>query len=217
MTYTYGMRGEDAEARPVTAAQQRAALDALLSCLEPGELDIPASVETRLLPVPPGAPPRAERFAGDTGPVFDRLHAAEALAAHVLSQVLQRERLARVASQPALDPALPGIDAVLLEVVDRAVGERETDPRRRELRHVVRTALVRALVALDLDEAAAPRVRAAARRALGIARERLRRFDEGPSSWLAERIERLLERGRELPVPPPAALPPGSPIGCANG
>jgi hypothetical protein len=118
------MRGDGREpARPASAAEQEAALEALIQTLDP-VLRLPESVLRAIPPRPSGDGPHRELFPRYTGSTFDAVSPSVVAADHTLSQVLDPERAACLVEQKALDPSLPGLDDVLERLV-------HAPPRRR--------------------------------------------------------------------------------------
>jgi len=224
--YAYARRGDpDPEARPVPAADQRRALDAILSTLDPAFLDLSEATLELLLPVAAGHDPSPEHLGAWTGAVFDPLAAAATAAGLAVEALLHPERAARLVDQHRRHPDLPGLD----EVLDRlaAVAFRGGgDPRRAEIARAVQTVAVRGVLDLAARDDASPAVRARAEAALADLAARLRadpgrgEAERAHRAWLARGVERWLARevddpARPLPPPPPA--PPGSPIGSGSG
>ena len=213
-----GMQG----ARAVPAADQRRAVRALARAIAPETLRLPDGVAALMLPRPPGHGSSRETFERSaTSPAFDVLGAADVAARTVLAGMLQRQRLARVASQSALEaaPAFESLDAYLGEVLAAAglpaEGAGPASPADLALRRVARVAFVEEALAVYLDARAAAPVRESLRAALGIARARLSNLGMSES---ASRVQAALERGRAPDDAAPAAgapgVPPGSPIGA---
>ncbi|MBI2536730.1 MAG: zinc-dependent metalloprotease [Gemmatimonadetes bacterium] len=79
--YVYALRGDGRDpAPPVPAAEQRAALSALLATLKPPELALPDEVVRKLPPRPSGYPRSRELFQRYTGLTFDKISPAVAVA-----------------------------------------------------------------------------------------------------------------------------------------
>jgi hypothetical protein len=220
--YGYAVKGDaHAVSPPVPAAQQRAALSALLATLAPAELDTPQALIPYLSSGQSGEPDRQyeiEVFAGAGGPVFDPLVAADVAAGLTLDNLLAADRLARLVDQHRRDPALPGAD----EVLDRLVAAVFTPApgRLAEVGRQVQTRLV-------LDMAAAARLPTLNPAAASELETRLAdlaaKLKATPGADPAERAHRLRlaaligdrdEMARILATPKlkPTA-PPGMPIG----
>lgn len=209
------------ETRPVPAAEQRAALSALLGALEPAELAIPDSVLTMLGPRPYGYASSVELFRSRTRPAFDFLGAARTLAQMIVDAVLQRDRAARLVALASGEARPLTLAAVIDSLVartwrpDAPGGEKLS-----VLRRVSGRAVADRLLALAADTAAAPEVRAMADfkiASLGaLARQRARTGpEESRAHWsaIAADFARWTER-HTLPAPSAALeAPPGDPFG----
>ena len=215
--YVYAMRGDGrTPTRPASAAEQKAALEALLRTLDPAELRLPESVRNAIPPRPEGYGPHRELFPRYTGPVFDVVSPAVVAANHTVSQLLDPERAARLVEQKALDPSLPGLD----DVLDRLVAPKAASgsPYEAEIARAVESVVAERLMGLAAA-ARMPQVRALASDALQtLARSAASgsggRLQSAHDSLLAQDIRRFLER----PVAPSASptipsIPPGPPIG----
>jgi len=230
LEYAYAVRGDgEPPARPVTAARQRAALEALLATLAPEGLDLPDSLLAKLLPPALEYPPHREFFGSRTAPAFDALGAAGTAADLTLAALLPPERLARLVDFHPRDPALPGVAEVLDALADRVFeGRAPATPRLGEIRRAVQAATVRRLLAA----AAAPGQTSAVRAALEAKLRRLADLlartaragepaDRSLRALLARDVERFLARpiaaapGAAADPGAPPDPPPGPPIGSA--
>lgn len=222
MEYANAVRGDGQQATlPVPAANQRAALSALLGALEPAELAVPDTVLTLLAPGAAEVTPAEELFRSRMRPAFDELGAARTLAQMVVDALLQRDRAARLVEfAPRQRNAL-----TLGEVVDSLVArtwrvDAPGNEKLATLRRVGSRAVADRLLALAADRDAAPEVRAMAdfkiARLRDLARQRARvGSDAARAHWdaVAGDLTRWIER-RELPQPTPAlTAPPGDPFG----
>ncbi|MEM6544039.1 MAG: zinc-dependent metalloprotease, partial [Pseudomonadota bacterium] len=205
---------------PINGDQQRMALEALLSTLEPGVLVLPKALLSQIPPKAYGYQRSRESAPARTGASFDPVSLAEAAAEQTLAVLLQPERLARIALQGALDEtqlALAEVfsalkDSVLLPeysslagAVDRRVG----------------SSLLRRYRELMGDSSTAPEVRAGARAALLEAQRLFRARHRSNDTyrrfydfelWLIDRAMEGVENHSETP---PLLIPPGSPVGSA--
>jgi hypothetical protein len=221
--YRYALRGDGQPApRPVAAAEQRRALDALLAALGPESLDLPDTVLDLLPPRPFGYEAHRELFGGDVAPLFDALAAAGTAADLVVAELLQPERCARLVAQERRDAAQLGLDEVLQALIHATWVASSGDAREAALKRAAQRAAVRGLLRLSADAAVAAEVRAIVDAALD---DLYRRLSTAPAPagaatahvrFLAREIARYLDRpGTALPVelraPEP---PPGSPIGA---
>lgn len=214
LSYHYALRGDGRTPwSPVPAAQQSAALDALLRTLQPSELTIPRHVVNLLAPRPDGFERHRELFPRNTGLPFDVLTPATVAADLTVSLVLQPERAARLVNQEALDAALPGLDEVIGRLVQAAFAAEPADGYEAEVARVVQRVVAERLMALA-GRAPSPRVRAVATEALEGITRRWGTSADAPRRLLAADVTRFLQRPFEpagpIALPSP---PPGAPIG----
>ncbi len=222
MHYTYATRGDGLEpVRPASASEQKRALDALVRSLQPAELTIPASVLDQLPPRPAGYGRTRELFPRYTGLMFDAISPAVVASSHVVGEVLDPSRAARLLEQNALDSSLPGMGDVIGALT--AVGEpNATDtPYEAEVRRAVGRVVADGLMGLA-GGAAMPQVRAVAAQHLGWLKDSAENRAMGDDhtaahfALLARDIQRFEERPHEAwaAVVNPQA-PPGAPIGTS--
>ncbi|MYA12842.1 MAG: DUF5117 domain-containing protein [Gemmatimonadetes bacterium] len=218
--YTYAMRGDGLDpVRPASAAEQRRALDALLRAVQPGELTIPATVLDDLPPRPAGYGRSRELFPRYTGSAFDAISPAVVAAAHVVGQVFNGSRAARLLEQSTLDPSLPDLASVIDAFV--AVGEPDAGDSRyeAEVRRAVGRVVAEGLMGLA-GSAQMPQVRAIASQHLerlkfmAAERGQVHDADGAHFALLASDIHRFQERPYgALTAPGTPSAPPGAPIG----
>jgi hypothetical protein len=223
LDYAYAVRGDgQPPARPLDAERQRAALRAVLSVLDPTQLELSDDVVELILPRPFGHGGNRELFPSRTAPAFDPRAAASAAAGQAVQALLQPERVNRLAAQQRRDRGLPGIGEVLDALVATAFDERDgLTPRQAALRRTVRSVVVDGLIVLAADDRAFPTTRAATEERLGRLARRLAAGAGADSdaqahdAWLSRKIRRFLDRGIEPAAAAGRAeqLPPGDPIG----
>jgi len=183
--FVYAVKGDGREdMRPVPAAAQRHALDALLATLTPAMLTVPPALLPRLSAGWSGSPDRQQQIeALDTAgrPVFDPFTAAEVGAMVTLTDLLAPNRLNRLEIQNQADPASPGAS----EAVDRLLAQ------------------VTSFAGLSASEAAVQR-RIATTAILAVARvQRDPNLSPALALALSERLARL---GRQLAAVPGAGM-----------
>ncbi|NKI33690.1 DUF5117 domain-containing protein [Wenzhouxiangella sp. XN79A] len=209
---------------PVAAADQLRALDALLDTLSPKVLDLPDRLFELL---PPGTrgfgfdEASPETLASRTEPAFDPFTAAETAADITLAALLDPRRAERLVRQHALQADLPSLEQVIDAIEERVTDalRRPDDDRARVLAQRVAARYASALTGLDAGSASME-VRAAARAGLVSLGKRLPRpTDPAFAALLRAQIVGHLERPAPPaePVPDGPAIPPGSPIGSAEG
>lgn len=220
LEYHYAIRGDGRKPMntPVPAEEQRRALEAVLGTLRPSELAIPATILENLPPRPSGFGHHRELFPRTTGMAFDPLAPAMAASDLIVSAVLRPERAARLVTQKALDPSLPGLGEVIDRLIETGFDARSSNPYEAEIVRVIGRVIVDRLMALSAA-APLPQVRAIASHRLESLRDRLKRGgaaddDAAHAKLLLADITRFLERPAEAYAHPALpAPPPGAPIG----
>ncbi|MGC1271277.1 MAG: zinc-dependent metalloprotease [Croceibacterium sp.] len=221
LDYEYAVVGDNHPApRPFPAAQQLAALDALIGTLSSQLLTEPAAL-VPLLSVPTtrlGDPQfDTEVFANAGAAAFDPLVAADVAAQLPLDSLLAPARLTRLFEQHRRDPAMPGV-AEVLDALDKKVVSARPDP-------VARRVAYRALLTMAgtlRNPATSPDVAAVLGSELSAITKRLAAGGTGEdgawASWMAgllndeAALDRLLKAKAAVPE-----IPPGMPIGGDSG
>src|SRR4029079_8813693 len=122
--FPYGLAGENAEARPVAASAQWAALYALLDTLRPEELTVPAHLQPLLSAGFVGNDDRQteiEIIPTAGGPVFDPLEATEVGAVQTLQSLLDAQRLNRLEIQHSRDSSIPQPGRLFDILIDQVI------------------------------------------------------------------------------------------------
>jgi hypothetical protein len=225
--YIYALRGDGREPlRRASASEQRAALQGLLAALSPSELALPRPLLDKIPPRPSGFGMHRELFPRYTGSTFDAVTPAVVVAEHVMSNILNDERAARLVEQHAIDPSLPGLEDVLDQVFASTFGAAQANAYEAEISRAVQRVVIDRLMDLA-GTAAMPQVRAIATyrlsgRAAELARgsaasnstARTAEGDLAHAALLARDIERFLSRpGPIYAQAGSAQAPPGAPIG----
>jgi hypothetical protein len=162
--YVYAMRGDGREpVRHVPAAEQRAALDALLRHARRRSWRCPAAAEE----ADPAAPVRLRHDARALPALHRRRVRRDHPGGgggrhHGRRALLNGARAARVVQQHALDPSLPGLDQVIDQLVPGDVPGRDADEYEAEIARAVQRVVVENLMTLAAN-ASMPQVRAIAR------------------------------------------------------
>jgi hypothetical protein len=226
LDFRYSVNGDrTSPAVPVAAAEQRRALQSLLTTLEPEALDLPDRVLNLLTPGDvgyAGGGEVAEVFPGRTGPLFDLAGAADTAASVTLSAILEPSRVGRVSAYAQRDAAAMTLPE-MLDTIHAAVFAPEAGTRLAPLARVVQVRFVAELMTLARDENVSMDVSAAAAAkltamqvAMGKQRKGQSEADRQHLAALRARIERHLA-GEDVPAarPLPALpVPPGPPIGA---
>ncbi|MDB4380758.1 zinc-dependent metalloprotease [Mariniblastus sp.] len=219
--YSYGYAGggvgnQISDNLPIAQANQAAAISQLLKTLQPSELLIKKVVRQSISPRPYSTIRDPEIFPGQTGRVFDSMAAAKVAANLTLNELLQHERLARLARQAEMPQDLTPVRLINL-VVDETFDATKRQANF-QLSQVVMEAVVDHLLVLADNSNAGVNVRLAAFSGLKYVLTKQPatgnqldfKFFE-LQNW---RINRFLERPYSvLPDSKQLKVPPGSPIG----
>ena len=147
--YIYAMRGDGrAPFTVASAAEQNAALRALMSALAPSVLALPAPLLGKIPPRPPGYGRTRELFPRYTGATFDAITPAVVVAEQVTSMLLTPDRAARLIEQRALNAALPGLEQVIDALFGATLDAPATTAYETEIRRAVDRVVVDALIEL---------------------------------------------------------------------
>ena len=223
--YIYAMRGDGREAvKPVPAAEQKAALDALIATLKPSELALPSGVLRNLPPRPSGYGAHRELFPRHTGSGFDAITPAVVAAHLVVSNLLEPARAARLVEQRALDASLPGLHDVIDRLIRASSQDTATNAYEAEIARAIQHVVIDNVIGLA-DRSPMPQVRAIASLKL---RQRMNAWGGQPippadaraiaqvamNAYLADEIKRFLARpAADAQRPSIPEAPPGAPIG----
>ncbi len=219
--YTYAMRGDGQQPlRPVPAAEQQKAMDAILRTIKPSELTIPRNVLKVLPPRPDLYPMHQELFKRETGLVFDAVSPATTSARFTFQYLFDPARSARMVEQKALDPNLPGLEDIIEQVRKATFGTTTSDGYEAAVERAVQTAFVSQLMSLA-GTAPMGQVRAIASYELGQiagwldgAAPEADTADKAHYGMLSSDIRRFLDRPHAAIAAPNAPdMPPGDPIG----
>ena len=220
--YTYAMRGDGlTPVRWVPAAQQTAALNALMGALRLPELVLPSAVVQNIPPRPPGFGSNREMFPRLTGGAFDPVSPAVAATEIVLAGLFSNTRAARLVAQKAVDGSLPGLEDVLDRLSETVFDATPASGYEAEVNRAMERAVVSQLMSMA-ESAPMTQVRAIATQTLKALPERASLLPASATTaperahrqLLADDIKRFMERPySELRPANTPAPPPGAPIG----
>ncbi len=224
LDYSFDLRGvKDNQTAPriIPAAQQRAAIRAVLNTLSPQVLALPESLLKTIPPRPPEYPTGRENFSPRTSPAFDSLAPAEAAAEIVVAALLQPERAQRMIEYHALDSANPGFDELLGNLLTATWKAQPASGYNGAIQRTVDAVVLDRLITLAGDEHASAQVRPVATLKLNELKKWI--ATQAPSAkdaavraqlFFAEsQIDRFQKNPAELHLTSPATPPDGDPIG----
>lgn len=220
--YTYALRGDGQTVTQMAAPEdQKKALEALLATIDPKALALPERILRLLPPVAPGHPRTREYFRSRTGLTFDALTAAEASASHTIGLLLNAERAGRIIQQHARDARNPQLADVLERLLQTTFQRTPLKGLEAEVGRTVDHVALYHLMALSVNDAAVPQVRAIASFKLEQLKAWLKRHG-GPAMDLGTQAHfryaiQVIERLQQEPKPANLGRlmepPPGMPIG----
>jgi hypothetical protein len=112
--YRYAVRGDGQQIAPmVPAAQQKAALTAVLKTLDPQMLTLPEALIEKFPPRPPSLPRTRESFVGEAGDAFDPMAPVHAAATITLDALFEPTRANRLIDFHARDSSMPSLADVI--------------------------------------------------------------------------------------------------------
>jgi hypothetical protein len=218
--FVYAMRGDGREpVRFASAAEQRAALDAVIATLKPSELALPRELLKKIPPRPSGYGNARELFPRYTGQMFDAITPAVVAADLTVGYLLNETRAARLVQQRALDSTLPGLDTVIDQLLSSTFVAESANAYESEISRAVQRVVIEHLMTLA-SNADMPQVRAIATHKLQQRQQRLSSLappseaSSAHAALLVADIKRFLDRPlapatrAEIPT-----APPGAPIG----
>jgi hypothetical protein len=217
--YRYALRGDgQLVAKVVQGDEQKRALSALLKTIDPTVLTLSDRILDLIPPRAYGHPRNRETFSARTGLVFDPLAAVESAAGLTLRQLLHPERSARLIQQSARDRKVPGLGAVIDEVLAATWKKPRVAGLAAETQRVVDSAALYYLMSLAAENAAPSQVRAIAEsklqalRAWAAAAQSADPQQVAHLRYAASQIERFLKDSKQIPIAKPMDPPPGQPI-----
>ena len=217
MSFNYGVNGDGQEAAEILSPyDQRRALVAVLSTLDPKALDIKDETLALLTPSLVSysiADSDRELFRRTAFPAFDVTAAADTSADLTFDVLLNSRRAARLVEFKRRDARNLGLMDVL-QATRGYVMKRPANDRTGEIAKGVQARFVFALMELA-DSNATAGVKARTDKVLRDIRGDLRAKGSGHGLWLVSLIDAHLERPAtpQVPVTKAKALPPGGPIG----
>ncbi len=153
--------------------------------------------------------------------MFDELGAARTLAQLIIDEVLQPERLARVATQASHDATALGIGEVVDTLMATTAARSGDDPHQAALRRIAQRAVIDRMLGVAADRDVATEVRDRLELRLVALRTQAVRRATAPGSdavrahWLgiARDLGRWLDDREAPPITPALPSPPFDPFG----
>jgi hypothetical protein len=223
MDYSFNVRG-GAQKGPeiVPAAQQRAAIHAVLETLQPNVLALPASILKLIPPRPPEYPNSNENFTRRTSPAFDALAPAEAAAEIVASLLLEPNRDERMVEYHASEANYPDFAELVDDLLTATWKAQPQNGYDGAVQRTVDSVVLDHLMALAADDHAASETRAIASLKLDELKNWLAAQSKSNTNesrraqffFASQEIERFEKNPAALHLTLPAPPPAGDPIGA---
>ena len=218
--YSFALRGDALTAvKPVPAAEQRRALDAVLGALQPDALALPDSLLKIIPPRPPAYPQTREDFRRHTYPAFDALAPAEAASSHIVSFLFDSSRAERLVEAHAMDSNNLGFGETVDKILASTWKAAPASGYAAEIQRVVDQTVLYDMIALASDANAANQARAIATLKLEELRKWLANESSQDEGWraayffAAEQIKLFQSDPKKFDLTKPAIPPDGQPIG----
>ncbi len=164
-TYTNALRGDGQPVMSTVSAQeQKRALDALLTTIDPAFLALPKSLVAMIPPRPFRYDPNPrEVFKRRTGLSFDPMAAPEAAAGMTLQMLFNGERVSRLVAQSALDPAQLSLESMIDQLFNATWYKADpADGYQAEIKRQTDKLLLQKLIDLSSNQQASSQARAVA-------------------------------------------------------
>ncbi|MEO1515560.1 MAG: zinc-dependent metalloprotease [Bacteroidota bacterium] len=223
VSYNYSVKG-DGQPGPerVGASQQKKAIDALMASLRAEQLRIPDHILQLIPPKPQGYSRTRESFRSKTGSSLDAHTAAEALADHTLSLLLNPQRAARLIEQSALDGTQVSFSYLLDQLVESCYQKTPAPGMEGILDRMVGNRLVQQLMDLAVHSAATSETKSLVQYQLteimewGLkeAQGQLDKINLAYYLHTAGQIKQFKEHSKNHQPKLAPPMPDGSPIGC---
>ena len=232
LDYTYKVKGDNQSNHSwISAADQKAAMDALMLSLRPDLLEVPANVLALIPPRPFGYGKTRETFVSRTGPIFDPIAPAESVVDLTFGFLLESGRANRLYLQNLQDNSLPGLQSVLVEMNKKLFAMEVPGGLAGEIKLMTESKLVDHLIMLADNEEASHSVRAIVRGQLIDLRDGssttglIRLVNRGGlvnqmlnihSRYLTDKIQAYLALPMKLTPQEALKVPDGAPIGMED-
>lgn len=220
MYYTYATRGDgQVITKPVSKDEQLKALTAILDCVDPKFLTVPADVVKLIPPRPAGYDFTRELFKKRTGLAFDALAPAETAADLPFSFLFNDERLVRMLQYEISSNGL-GITEMVKTVLQRTWKAPRKEGIEKLIQMQTEQIVLTYLLSSSVSANSSFQVKAVIQRSLKelktfIESQKQTSKDENYLAHLEYALERMKSPEKAQPTIH-AVIPPGAPIGCED-
>jgi len=232
--YRYKIKGDNqADQHTVPAEQQKQALEAILTTIQPHNLELPNNITDLIHPRPLGFSAN-ETFSSRNGLNFDPLAPAENLVNMTLDLLFEPSRVNRLHQQSLTDKSLPSYDWMLNELISKLSNTKNSSDWNHEIQMMTERILIDKMISITKSPNVSSTVRALTRSKLqgiympavgdGTAKRALAHRSGKSSnptlashdSYLASKIHTFLSLPEELDPVKKLEIPDGAPIGSGE-
>jgi hypothetical protein len=222
LDYRYYLRGDGQPAQKiVSGADQRKALAAVVSTLDPGALTLPESLLAMFPPRPPAYDRTQESFPAETGLTFDPQGAVASAANLTASLLFDPERASRLVEYNSRDGSLPGLQDVVQATLQATWYAPRLTGQAAETQFTIEHAVLRSLLALAASEETSPEAQEIAKAEVVLlktwleANKGVRSESAAGAHWQAglDTINEFVKDPKKFVLPTALTTPPGQPIG----
>ncbi|MCK8480717.1 zinc-dependent metalloprotease [Psychroserpens algicola] len=217
LDYNYAVKGDGQFiVKPVSADDQKAALNEILNTISAETLAIPKDKLALFPPRAFGYNRGRESFSSNTGVAFDPMGAAVTASDMTLKLLLNPERANRIIQQKSLDAKQLGFDDMLKQVLDSSFGKRHNDAYTNEIQQLINERVLMYLMNLAVSDASIFQVKAKTNTAINsLLSDYL--SDKKKSSLYRSQFGMMINEFRKHPekfkIDSAPKIPDGSPIG----
>jgi hypothetical protein len=202
--------------QPLTKAEQKKALNTILSCIDPKFLMLPDRIVNLIPPRPAGYASSRELFAKRTGLAFDALSPTETATDMPLSLLFNTQRMNRMMEYSVANSGL-GLDEMIQTLIDKTWKA----PRRTAMEGLIQMqteqVLLTYLLAGSIDDNSSYVTKATLLKSLSDLKSWIETKKKSATGEYAGHLLLALERMKAPEKAKPTLqleAPPGQPIGC---
>lgn len=218
LNYTYALRGDgQLVTKPLSKEEQLKALNAVIDCIAPEFLLLPADIVKLIPPRPSGYNYTRELFRKRTGLAFDALTPAETAADLPLSFLFNTERINRMVQYEVANGGL-GLHEMINMLINKTWKAAPKTGMEKLIQQQTQQILLTYLLAVSVDDNASFTAKAVMQKALSdlkkyIELQQKTATDQTQMGNFMLALERMKAPEKAKPTIH-AVIPPGAPIGC---
>lgn len=211
--YQYEIKiSENAGQQAVSKEQQQNALSALLSTLEPNQLNLNKDLIKWLIPKSYGSYRNRESAPSQTGLVFDNNALASASISHTLSALLNEARLNRIGQQYALDQSPWSIQQYIEKIVTQTIKQPMSNSAQGVIQQRVAVLTLEHLMKSFMSNSLSIEAKSSMYMALLSLNDWLSEQQQGVHQLMYHHLSWYIEHRKWESISDITPMPPGSPI-----